>query len=112
MWSIFWSWVSYTGPTVRKEGKHQNDKERKHRDIPILSDYSKPPPKNFWTHFPKREIPTEISTKLDVKALTEILEDRKTLLNKAKYKRGKKDSKFPNKWSPIISKVKVTISFL
>ena len=101
------SWVSYTGPTVRKEGKHQNDKERKHRDIPILSDYSKPPPKNFWTHFPTREIPTEILTKLDVKALTEILEDRKTLLNKAKYKRGKKIVNFLTNGAPSHQKSKL-----
>ena len=69
------------GAYCKKRREKQTDKERKHKDIPILLDYSKPPPKNFWTHFPKREIPTRISTKLDVRALTGILEDRKTLLN-------------------------------
>ena len=68
-------------------------------------------PKNFWTHFPKREIPTEISTKLDVKALTEILEDRKTLLNKAKYKRGKKIVNFLKNGAPSYQKSKLPSVF-
>ena len=107
MWSIFWNWVTYTGPTVRREGKHKSDEERKHKNIPILLDYSKPPPKYFWTDFPKREIPTRISTKLDVRALTGILEDRKTLLNKAEYERGKKIVNFLTNGAPSYQKSKL-----
>ena len=107
MWSIFWNWVTYTGPTVRREEKHKSDKERKHKNIPILSDYSKPPPKYFWTDFPKREIPTRISTKLDVRAPTGILEDRKTLLNKAEYERGKKIVNFLTNGAPSYQKSKL-----
>ena len=41
-----------------------------------------------------------VSTKLDVGALSEMIEERKTLLNKAEYERGRKIVKYLTEGAP------------
>ena len=45
------------GAYCKKRREKQTDKERKHKDIPILLDYSKPPPKKLLDTLSKKGDP-------------------------------------------------------
>ena len=64
-----WSWLSATSlkePCVIEE---KNAKPRKFPHIPILSDYNKEPGHEFWTFFPKKDLPKGVTTPIRINRL-------------------------------------------
>ena len=111
LWNVIWGWVTFQGPTSRKPDIKQILKERKHQNIPILSDYSIKPKEEFWDNFPKMGIPTKVSTGMNVHALAALLEDRKMFLNRAEYGRGLKTVAFLSEGAPSHQKTSLPAVF-
>ncbi len=57
-WNRVWFWISPFFVPVKPKLIECEKKERKHKDILIVEDYSGKFPDEFWKKFPYREIPS------------------------------------------------------
>ena len=105
LWSVIWDWITFQGPTIRSPDTKQALKERKHQNIPVLSDYSAKPKEDFWKNFPEKGLPSKVSTGMNVHALAGLLEDRKVFLNRAEYGRGLRTVTYLSQGAPSYQKV-------
>ena len=62
----------------------------KNTEIKILDDYESEPGQEFWDNFPRRELPTEIFSKVNVKNLQEEIQLAKPKMSKMELRRAEK----------------------
>ena len=62
----------------------------KNKEIPLLTDYTKVPKKEFWDKFPKKELPKNPETGIDIKELEKIYFENKAKLTECQKLRAEK----------------------
>ena len=62
----------------------------KNPEIPVLSDYNQPANKSFWEKFPRKELPSKPTTKVDFELLDNIIDNKTNFLTTSVWARAKK----------------------
>ena len=62
----------------------------KNSEIPVLEDYSGTAEDDFWKKFPKRELPKEATTRIDVGLLRQFVEDVKEKMSFTEVRRAER----------------------
>ena len=65
----------------------------KNSEIPVLEDYSGAAEDDFWKKFPKRELPRQATTRIDVDSLRQFVEDVKDKMSSTEVRRAEKTLK-------------------
>ena len=65
----------------------------KNSEIPVLEDYSGTAEDDFWKKFPKRELPKQATTRIDVGSLRQFVEDVKDKMSLTEVRRAEKTLK-------------------
>ena len=90
-WQRVREWIDFKGPLKRFVQKnHESDLKLVNLEIPILSNYEKNPDNEFWSCFPKKELPISPESNIDAKNLDLELEGVKNKISTASFLRGKK----------------------
>ncbi len=59
-------------------------------EIPILKDYSVPPPSDFWKKFPSRPLPSIVNPRINVSALRSLVRNFEPFLNDGQKRRAER----------------------
>ena len=76
------------------------EKKLKFPEIPKLDDYKICPPVGYWKSFPFRDLPSRPTTKVNVKALSELIKERSQKMRNSEILRAKKAVDFLSKGAP------------
>ena len=60
----------------------------KNLEIPVLEDYTGIPDEDFWVNFPKRELPCQASTRVDINKFRQHVEDVKERMSNTEVRRA------------------------
>ncbi len=86
-WSRVRGWLTNRG--IAKIGKIPVKQiTLKNPEIPILENYAKEPPKDFWAKFPKSALPLKANSRIVVKELEDMLLDQSKKLKQESIRRG------------------------
>jgi len=86
-WSRVRGWLTNRG--IAKIGKIPVKQiTLKNPEIPILENYAKEPPKDFWAKFPKAALPLKANSRIVVKELEDMLLDQSKKLKQESIRRG------------------------
>ena len=90
IWSVFWGWLAFSGPTAAVLESPEQKIPVKNKEVMELSSYNSPLTAKFWQTMPFREIPSTIMRRLNIKALSYIISDKRSKLKDSEYIRGLK----------------------
>ena len=103
-WSRIQSWLDFKGPLPKISDSHPDPIKIKNPEVPVLSDVSKFPGKEFWDKFPSNcSVSDEISS-INTAVLRKKLEEVRHRLTNAQYRRGLKAVKFVDFGAPSYQK--------
>lgn len=89
-WSKVANWLSHKTPMVIPDMLAKEPLAKKCPEIPVLSDYRRPAPPEFWKVFPVSELPEDISSPVNVSALATMVEEvRGSWTNQQKVRAAK-----------------------
>ena len=79
-WARIESWIKFEGPVPEAAIDNEIRTKKKNPEIPVLNDYSKKPPVEFWKIFPSNPLPENILTNVLAGNLIELLHEKRSLL--------------------------------
>ena len=88
-WSHVDKWFTFSGP-ISVDYEYIPQKPSKWPKIPVLSDYSVPPAESFWDLFPKKELPSEPETSIDIVLLESKIQEHSHLMTSHQLDRSLK----------------------
>ena len=62
----------------------------KNTEVPVLRDYTGNASEDFWNKFPKRELPNQASTRVNVGKFRQLVEDVKDKMSAAEVRRAER----------------------
>ena len=89
-WSIIDDWLDTNRKAELAKEKPMENVETKNKEIRKLENYKSTPDEEFWKTFPKRGLPTEAATKINVRKLEEYVENVKGNITISELRRAKK----------------------
>ena len=89
-WARIESWIKFEGPVPEAAIDNEIRTKKKNPEIPVLNDYSKKPPVEFWKIFPSNPLPENILTNVLAENLIELLNEKRNLLTDSQFVRGMK----------------------
>jgi hypothetical protein len=89
-WARIEGWIKFEGPVPEAAIDNEIRTKKKNPEIPVLNDYSKKPPVEFWKIFPSNPLPENILTNVLAGNLIELLHEKRGLLTDSQFVRGMK----------------------
>jgi hypothetical protein len=93
-------------PSAPAQKQTETVRKRKFEEIPLVDDYTNPP-EQFWSTFPKNELPKVPTTCINVKLLSTLLEKNRNLLLMSEYMRGLKCVNYLSYGAPLFQQYKL-----
>ncbi len=89
-WARIEDWIKFEGPVPEAAIDNEIRTKKKNPEVPVLNDYSKKPPIEFWKIFPSNPLPENILTNVLAENLIELLNENRSLLTDSQFVRGMK----------------------